>query len=485
MRFASPRLLMPVHVAGAAVPAVLLVALSGRMWMPPATVHFWIVAGAAGVAAAASASLTAAGARRGDGRAVLLGTAFSTMCALLIVHGLATPGVLVGRNGLIAFAGGLALPVAVAVLVLTALPALRRPRRVGPLLALQAVLAASVLALGAVGLAFPSVVPAVPTAGSALAQVMLVAGLAGLGLLATRALRTHRLTQRGSDLTVALGCAWLAMALYTQLAMEAMSASFYIGHGLELGGVALIAVPAAFDLARGGASRPLVGDLAATELVSSEEAYLGPRVRTLVLRLTERDTSTAEHSRRVALLAARLGEELSLPAATRRQLAVGGLLHDIGKLSVPLEILRKPAALSEAEYAAVKRHPESGRRLLEELGGFSPTVRDLVGDHHERLDGQGYPRGLAGEDLPLHTRVLTVCDVYDALVSDRVYRPAWTPDRAFELLRAEAGTAFDERCVEALAKVLDVKLPAPGWVADVAPGHRAGRHGGPASSISR
>ena len=487
MRATSSRLLLPVHAAGAALPALVLVALGREHWMPPASLHFWLVAGAAAVAALASASLTVAGASRGDGRAVLLGTAFSTMCALLIVHGLATPGVLVGRNGVIALAGGLALPVAVAVLALTALPALRRTRRVRPLLALQAVLGASVLALGAVGLAFPSAVPAVPSAGSALAKVLLVAGLAGLGLLATRAVRTYRLTQRAGDLAVALGCAWLAMALYTQLAMGAMTASFYIGHALELGGVALIAVPAALDLARGGASRPLVGDLAATELVASEEAYLGPRVRALVLRLTERDTSTAEHTRRVALLAARVGKELSLPAATRRHLAVGGLLHDIGKLSVPLEFLRKPAGLSEEEYAAVKRHPAAGRRLLEELGGFSPTVRDLVSDHHERLDGQGYPRGLEAEDLPLHTRILTVCDVYDALVSDRVYRAAWTPERAFELLRADAGSAFDARCVEALAKVLGVQAPAPapGWVADVAPGHRAARHGGPASSINR
>jgi len=188
-----------------------------------------------------------------------------------------------------------------------------------------------------------------------------------------------------------------------------------------------------------------------------------------MVRLAERDGSTEEHTRRVAILAAQVGEELKLPATTRRHLAVGGLLHDIGKLSVPLEILRKPAGLTDEEYAEIKRHPEAGRRLLEELGGFSPTVRDLVSDHHERLDGRGYPRGLTEEELPLHTRILTVCDVYDALVSDRVYRAAWTPERAFELLRDDAGSAFDERCVEALARVVGLELQdAPGWVADVA-----------------
>jgi HD-GYP domain-containing protein (c-di-GMP phosphodiesterase class II) len=134
---------------------------------------------------------------------------------------------------------------------------------------------------------------------------------------------------------------------------------------------------------------------------------------------------------------------------------------------VPLEILSKPSGLTDAEYAEIKRHPEAGRRLLDELGGFSPTVRDLVSDHHERLDGKGYPRGLVDDELPLHTRILTVCDVYDALVSDRVYRAAWTPERAFELLRGDSGTAFDARCVAALARVLGCEQDAPEWVADV------------------
>jgi putative nucleotidyltransferase with HDIG domain len=181
-----------------------------------------------------------------------------------------------------------------------------------------------------------------------------------------------------------------------------------------------------------------------------------------MVRLAQRDGSTEEHTRRVAILAAQVGEELKLPATTRRHLAVGGLLHDIGKLSVPLEILRKPSGLTDEEYAEIKRHPEAGRRLLEELGGFSPTVRDLVSDHHERLDGRGYPRGLTEEELPLHTRILTVCDVYDALVSARVYRAAWDEERALSHLRGEVGTAFDERCVKALERVVASEAPSAG-----------------------
>jgi putative nucleotidyltransferase with HDIG domain len=236
---------------------------------------------------------------------------------------------------------------------------------------------------------------------------------------------------------------------------------FLLGHVLEIAAVLLVTVPAALDIKRAGASRPLVGDLTATELVASEEAYLGPRVRALMVRLERRDVSTEEHTRRVALLAARVGEELKLPALSRRHLAIGGLLHDIGKLAVPLEILQKPGSLTDEEFAAIKRHPEDGRRLLEELGGFPETVRGLVSDHHERLDGGGYPRGLTASEMSIETRILAVCDVYDALVSDRVYRAAWRPERAFALLREESG-AYDQTVVAALERVVE-----PSFVADL------------------
>jgi HD-GYP domain-containing protein (c-di-GMP phosphodiesterase class II) len=149
-----------------------------------------------------------------------------------------------------------------------------------------------------------------------------------------------------------------------------------------------------------------------------------------------------------------VGEELGLSPGRLRGLAIGGLLHDIGKLSVPERILKKPAALDEDEFAVIQRHPEWGLKLLRELGGFSAAVQELVHDHHERLDGKGYPRGLADCSLSLDTRILTVCDVYDALVSPRVYRPAWGHEAAIALLREGAGTAFDPRCVAALEAVL-------------------------------
>jgi hypothetical protein len=447
--------------AAAILPGAALEAFGTRSAGLGGPQHFAIVAVAALVAAVASAGLTRAGVRRRDGRTTLLGTAFSTMTAMLAVHGLATPGVLFGPNGVVAVAGGMSLPAGAVVLALTALPGLRAPRRMAPLLVLQAALAGGVLALGAAGLLWPTHVPKVPAAGSPEAKGLMVLGVVLFGLLTNRALRTFALTRRPSDLVVAVGCAWLAVASVATLSSVPGTLGYYLGHALELAGVVLLVVPAALDLRRGGASRPLVGDLTAAELVASEEAYLGAHVRALMVRLGAHDGSTEGHSRRVALLAVQVGEALGVPAATLRHLAVGGLLHDIGKLSVPGAILRKPQPLTDAEYDDVKRHPDAGRRLLRELGGFPAAVHRLVGEHHERLDGAGYPAGLHAKELEIGPRILAVCDVYDALVSERVYRQAWSPERALALLRAETGSAFDGDCVESLATVLGRGAPAP------------------------
>ena len=126
----------------------------------------------------------------------------------------------------------------------------------------------------------------------------------------------------------------------------------------------------------------------------------------------------------------------------------------MGKLSVSDAILQKPGPLDDDEFEQIKLHPLRGRELLTELGGFDDAVKRLVLDHHERLDGRGYPRGREAGDLDLETRILALCDVYDALVSPRVYRPAWTMDEALALIRSEAGTAFDPQCVDALFAIL-------------------------------
>jgi HD-GYP domain-containing protein (c-di-GMP phosphodiesterase class II) len=161
----------------------------------------------------------------------------------------------------------------------------------------------------------------------------------------------------------------------------------------------------------------------------------------------------------VATLAVRLGAQMGLSAAALRRLAIAGLVHDIGKLQVPEAILNKPGRLTDEEFAVIKTHPRRGADLLAHLGGFDQEL-PLVLHHHERMDGGGYPTGIAGAQIPLEARILTVCDVYDALTSRRAYRGAWSDERALQQIVSESGSAFDPDCVNALAEVLSGAEPA-------------------------
>jgi len=418
-------------------------------------IHFGAVAIGAGVATVAAVALTVAGARQRDGHAVLVGAAFSVMAALLCLHGLTTPGIIVDGNGVVAFTGGATLPVGGAILALGALSALRRPSAVRPLLCLLAVGIVFIFALGFSAMAFPALLPSVPKPGSLAAWVLLAAGMTFYGVLFWRALRTFRLTRRRGDLLVAVGIVWLAAALPAALLLSYWNLGWWLGHAFEIVGIAAVGFTVAVDLHRGAArSRPLLGDLTGADLVAEEEAFLGSHIRALLVALAEKDAYTEEHTRRVALRAVQVGDELGLAPERLRELAVGGLLHDIGKLSVPDEILTKPGSLTESEFAEVKRHVDSGVALLHELGGFSAIVHRLVRSHHERLDGSGYPDATDADALPLDVRILAICDVYDALRSTRVYRGAWTHERAIAFLRERSGREFDGRCVQALERVL-------------------------------
>jgi HD-GYP domain-containing protein (c-di-GMP phosphodiesterase class II) len=418
-------------------------------------IHFYAVGMTALGTAVASLVLTVIGVRFRDPRTVLIGTAFAVMAALLALHGISTPGFLFPKQGYgeVMLTGGATLPTGAAIL---ALSAFRIPfvHRIGPLLVMQGALTAAIVGIGALGLVEPSILPAAPAANSPLALSVLAGGLALFALLVWRALRTYLLTHRPADLLVAIGLVWLGTALFAALTMGYSDLGWWLGHMFELDGILIVAVPVAIDLAHTAQARPLAGDLSAADLVRSEEVFLGSHVRAITLRLAQKDEYTEQHTRRVALRAVQVGARLGLSRGHLRTLAIGGLVHDIGKLSVPDAILKKPGPLDDEEFRVIQRHPEWGAKLLDELGGFSDAVRHLVHDHHERLDGTGYPGGLRGDEIALDTRILAVCDVYDALISSRVYRGAWTHEQAMELLRAEAGTSFDERCVETLGEVL-------------------------------
>jgi putative nucleotidyltransferase with HDIG domain len=175
-------------------------------------------------------------------------------------------------------------------------------------------------------------------------------------------------------------------------------------------------------------------------------------IKTLTATVDARDPYTAGHSVRVGELARVLGERLELPASTLDALQIGGYLHDVGKIGIRDAILLKPKGLSDVERLIVDSHPLVGARILEPLN-LPPEVLDFVLCHHERLDGSGYPQRLSSAELSMVARIAAVCDVYDALTTDRPYRPAEVPENAIALLQSQADRLFDRIAVMALEAV--------------------------------
>ena len=163
--------------------------------------------------------------------------------------------------------------------------------------------------------------------------------------------------------------------------------------------------------------------------------------------LEARDAYTHGHSRRVTRHAERIARAMHLPPVDVAKVRTAAALHDVGKIHTPREILNKPGRLTEEEYAVVKRHPGDGADMLDGIGDAEITA--MVRHHHERLDGAGYPHGLAGEEIPLGARIIAVADTFDAMTSSRSYRRAGSHKKALEVISRGAGSQLDEGAVAA------------------------------------
>jgi HD-GYP domain-containing protein (c-di-GMP phosphodiesterase class II) len=155
-----------------------------------------------------------------------------------------------------------------------------------------------------------------------------------------------------------------------------------------------------------------------------------------------KDLNTGVHSTRLAEWAVRIGRDLGLDDECLRDLEAAAILHDIGKIGVPDAILRKPAKLTEEEYAIIKKHPEYGWAVLRAVPGFE-RVSLFVLHHHEAFDGKGYPAGLRGDEIPIGSRIVAVMDSFDAMVSSRPYRKGMPLEEAIRRLEADSGKQFD------------------------------------------
>jgi HD domain len=202
-----------------------------------------------------------------------------------------------------------------------------------------------------------------------------------------------------------------------------------------------------------------------TAALELQRAYRGT-VMLLADVVEFEDQYTADHSRSVVELVHATADELGVESSRRQELEFAALLHDVGKITIPKEILNKPAALTKSEFEVMKTHTIEGQFMLDRVGGLLARVGEIVRSCHERWDGTGYPDGLRGQEIPLESRIVFAADAYNAMTTNRPYRNAMTSAEALLELREGAGTQFDPVVVEALCAVIESGMPVRATAGD-------------------
>jgi HD-GYP domain-containing protein (c-di-GMP phosphodiesterase class II) len=459
-------------VAMLGVPVALLVVLRSSPSLDVSfgtpDAHLVVVGGIAGCALAVACLSVVAALRSEQPGPVLLGVGCASLGTLMLGHGLTTPTVLgTPFNQWVGRLPYLALVLFTVCLALAARPAPGRAHRWitrHPLWATAVPTAAVALLVAALVSDPTSLHGAAPLAHEDRLRAIAAAAAALTGV---RAASVHwRRWLLGND-AVQLSLAFaasMAVAAATALELGTYSrVSWWDYHGYLLAGFGA-AVWAVVGRYRDTAAATSTLDAAFVDdpfdhIVRGHPAAL----RTLVGAVERKDAYTHGHSERTALLATQLGLRMGLPSDVLRAVARGAFLHDVGKIAIPDAILNKPGALTPEERRIIETHPEVGH----EMASGAPQLAEalpVILHHHERFDGTGYPHGLVGEAIPLVARVVAVADVWDALTTDRAYRPGWSPARALDHIEAGRGTHFDPAAVDALVAV------AAGWGIDRAGG---------------
>lgn len=431
--------------------------LGDTTWERPGLL-FALVTAAAGACILAATVVIALADRWGTAEIGLLGTTLMAASVLPLVHGLVTPDVVYEQSEAFRSSAYLTMPVAVALGLPLLVPgsafgrwAARRWHE-WTLLSLTAV-----FALAALIVFFPDalVLPGPDAATTTIVAVVMASALLALSL---RQLRFYELGRRVPNLVASISLLLVSASALLPTVGTAYGAGFWMLHVAGAAGVLGACTGLAVSWRMSASAKEILAPVLARDPLMAFELGLSPVVHRFVADLEDKDQITRDHVVRTGELALRVGERFRMPAADLRDLALAALLHDVGKVRTPDRILDKPAHLTPAEYEVIKLHPVDGERLLAAEPGLAGAAR-IVRHHHERVDGRGYPDGLAGADIPLAARIIAVCDAVDAMTHDRPYRSAMPVKLAFAILREHAGSQWDPRVVEQVIAVLP-SMPA-------------------------
>ncbi len=423
------------------------------------TFHFYVVSFTALAAALACAVVMASARTLQNTRLIFLGLAFFTIAGVFAVHGLNTPGFLEEADEVYASVGVSAWLSAFAGSAFVALSVVGLPHRIDHLIERngKAVFACAVLAvLGYIALSLPGPtehwLDSVPVNDRNAQFGVGLAALALAGFAVWRYYQAYLFARLPSQLAM---IATLVILLEVQVIIlwgQVWHLSWWFYHGLY--GVAFLVLFTgwAIEVWRAGTLRAIADALSMRDALAQLNRGLEQPILDLVDAVEAKDRETFGHVRRVSGYALAVGRRLGLSPQKLRSLALAAEMHDVGKISVPSSILAKPGPLTDEEFGVIKLHTIRGHEIAEQVKALR-DLAEVIRHHHEHYDGTGYPDGLAGDEIPLLSRVITVADAYDAITSKRPYRDSRSHEQAMDEILRLRGAQFDPDCVDAFAAV--------------------------------
>jgi putative nucleotidyltransferase with HDIG domain len=470
----STKLLYPLAWIAAAVTAPLILYLYLRLnvghdhlyALPHG--HFYVVSGAALLAAVAALVVGIAGSRLRHIHVTFLSMAFTSLALVFMLHGLATPGLLLPVTQVPGMAAQLSILLTAGWLYLSSCPSddpivrslARWQQWLVPVWTMLLGLMITVF------MRWPGTVLLLPIAISPLKWLATAAVLLLTALTARHYWTAYRYARFPLQVAILYSTGWLAGAQVIVVTSELFRASWWIYHFMLLAATIMMLYGLVRQYSLGASIGLAVRGLMGLDPVERVEAGIAPSIRALVIATETRDRYTAGHSYRVAIEALRLAQAMGLPPEQLRALAQGGVIHDLGKIEVPDQILNKPDKLTDEERRVVERHPVTGYEVCKRLGFLNEEL-GIIRHHHEKWDGTGYPDRLKGREIPMLARILAIADVYDALTSRRSYRRPWPHHEAVGFIMQESGRHFDPDCVAAWVRISE-QGPAlsryPAWL---------------------
>jgi HD-GYP domain-containing protein (c-di-GMP phosphodiesterase class II) len=417
--------------------------------------HFYVVSLVSAISLALAITVGITAIRLRNIKISFLALSYVSLAAIFVLHGLSTPGFLVDHSAISGTAAQLSVVLAVGWLWLSSLSV---DQPLVQWLAGWQRLLLPVWVLVLIGLCL--LLWLVPELGEMIRVkqnpgkwlfTMFVVMMNGWTM--KRYYGTYMASRFPLQLSVVYSAGWMIVAQLIIVTGEAWRLSWWLYHFLLLGSVIIMVSGIVRQYASSRSLSATIQLLFRSNPQDWIQTYMSTSVKELVTTTEARDAYTAGHNYRVALYALKLGEEMGLGSEELRAIAQGGLVHDVGKLSIPDHILNKPGKLTQEERRIIEGHPLAGYDLCKRLG-FMAEELSVIRSHHEKWNGKGYPDQLAGEAIPLVARVTAVADVYDALTSSRAYRKALSHQEAMDFIVGESGRHFDPACVKAWVRLV-------------------------------